>query len=42
MYLFLNFYCQGLLPPDPVFHPAKNPQYPHHTPARDPQVFNAR
>ena len=32
----------GLLPKTEEFVPAKNAQFPHHTNARDPDVFNAR
>ena len=32
----------GLLPKPEDFKPAKNCQYPHQTPARDPDVFNSR
>ena len=32
----------GLIPIPEEFKPAKNAQYPHHTIARDPDVFNAR
>ena len=32
----------GLLPKPEDFKPSKNPQYPHHTPVRDPDIFNQR